>query len=66
MATAATRRLVVAATLVDSILAGTNVNRSVVEMPAWQRTGPLAWAAFPSGTSRASRPAPRYSGTSPS
>jgi hypothetical protein len=46
METAPTRRIVVAATLVDCILAGANVNRAVVEMPAWQRTGPVAWAAF--------------------
>ena len=41
-----TRNLVIAATLVNSILAGLNVNRALVEMPAWQQTGPLAWAAF--------------------
>src|SRR5439155_24153432 len=46
MASPTARRLVVAATLVESILTGVNVNRAVVEMPAWQRTGPLAWAAF--------------------
>ena len=46
MASAGTRGLVIAATLVGSILAGTNVNRAVVEMPAWQQTGPLGWAAF--------------------
>src|SRR5207253_572007 len=41
-----TRRLVVGATAVDSFLAGANINRAIVEMPAWQRTGPQAWAAF--------------------
>ncbi len=41
-----TLRLIVLATLVDSILAGTNVNRALVEMPAWQKTGPPSWAAF--------------------
>jgi hypothetical protein len=46
MASTRTRRLAAAATLVESILAGANVNRAAVEMPAWQQTGPLAWAAF--------------------
>ncbi len=41
-----TRNLVIAATLVGSILAGLNVNRALVEMPAWQQVGPLAWAQF--------------------
>ncbi len=41
-----TLRLIVLATFVDSILAGTNVNRALVEMPAWQKTGPRGWAAF--------------------
>ncbi len=41
-----TLRLVILATLVDSILAGTNVNRALVEMPAWQKTGARGWAAF--------------------
>ncbi len=41
-----TVRLAILATLVDSILAGMNVNRALVEMPAWQRTGALNWAAF--------------------
>ncbi len=41
-----TLRLIVLATLVDSILARTNVNRALVEMPAWQKTGPVGWAAF--------------------
>ncbi len=41
-----TLRLVILATLVDSILAGGNVNRALIDMPAWQQTGPLGWAAF--------------------
>ncbi len=41
-----TLRLVILATSVDSVLAGTNVNRTLVEMPAWQKTGPQGWAAF--------------------
>jgi len=31
---------------VDSLLAGGNVNRALIDMPAWQKTGPLAWAGF--------------------
>ncbi len=46
MVSRGTVRLAILATLGDSILAGMNVNRALVEMPAWQRTGPLAWAAF--------------------
>ncbi len=46
MASKRTRNLVLAATLVESMLAGTNLNRALVEMPAWQQTGPLGWAAF--------------------
>lgn len=38
--------LVIAATLVNSFLAAGNVNRALIEMPAWQQTGPLAWATF--------------------
>jgi hypothetical protein len=41
-----TRNLVIAATLVNSILAGVGVNRVLVEMPAWQQIGPWAWAEF--------------------
>ncbi len=46
MVSRGTVRLAILATLVHSILAGMNVNRALVEMPAWQQTGPLAWAAF--------------------
>ncbi len=46
MVSRGTVRLAILATLVDSILAGMNVNRALVEMPAWQETGPLAWAAY--------------------
>lgn len=38
--------LVIAATLINSFLAAGNVNRGLIEMPARQQTGPLAWAAF--------------------
>jgi len=41
-----TRRLVVAATLVTSLLASGIVHRGAIEMPAWQQTGSEAWAAF--------------------
>jgi hypothetical protein len=41
-----TWRLAIAATLVNSLHAGGNVNRALVEMRAWQQTGPLGWAAF--------------------
>lgn len=40
------RRLLVAAVLVNSILASGNVNRGLIDMPAWQHVGPLGWAAF--------------------
>ena len=41
-----TQQLVILATFVDSFLAGMNVNRALVEMPAWQQVGPRSWAAF--------------------
>ena len=41
-----TQLLVLAATLVNSILAGSSVNGMLVQRPAWQETGPLGWAAF--------------------
>ena len=40
------RRLIIAATLVNGLLASTNVNRSLIDMPAWRHVGPLGWAAF--------------------
>ena len=46
MSGARTRGLALAASLVTSILAGVDLNRGLIEMPAWQRTGPLRWAAF--------------------
>ncbi len=46
MVSRGTWRLAILATLVNSILAGMNVNRALVEMPAWQQTGPLGWAEF--------------------
>src|SRR6266540_4680683 len=41
-----TRGLLIAATLLGGILAGGNVNRNLVHMPAWRQVGSLAWAAF--------------------
>jgi hypothetical protein len=41
-----TRLLLVAATLVQSVLAGTNINGLVVTLPAWQETGARPWAEF--------------------
>ena len=63
MASPRTRRLVVVATLVESILAGMNVDRAVVQMPAWQRTGPLHWAAYSRHADLARRAAILYPGS---
>jgi hypothetical protein len=41
-----TARLIVAAALVNGVLASGNINRALVDMPAWRQTGVLAWAAF--------------------
>lgn len=46
MSSPLTRRLVIGATLSTSFLESGIVNRGLVEMPAWQHTGPVAWAAF--------------------
>jgi hypothetical protein len=46
MTSAITRKLIIAATLIDGILASGNINRAFVDMPAWRHVGPLAWAAF--------------------
>ena len=46
MGSAMTRRLIVAATLANSFHAGSNVNRALVEMPAWRKIGVQHWAAF--------------------
>jgi hypothetical protein len=34
------------ATALNGLLAGVNVDRSVVQMPAWQQVGVRAWAAY--------------------
>jgi hypothetical protein len=39
-------RLLVTATALSGLLAGANFIRMFVEMPAWRRTGVVAWAAF--------------------
>jgi hypothetical protein len=41
-----TVRLLVAATFANGILASGNINRGLVDMPAWRHVGPEAWAAF--------------------
>jgi hypothetical protein len=41
-----TRRLLIAATLVNGLLASGNINRGLVDMPAWRQVGVLGWAAF--------------------
>src|SRR3954454_17722917 len=38
--------LLITATLVSGLLAGGNIDRAVVAMPAWRRIGPVAWAEF--------------------
>src|SRR5437879_13477607 len=60
MSSPTTRRLVVGATLLQSVVAGVNANRALVEMPAWQRTGPLGWAAFSRHADLARRAAVLY------
>jgi hypothetical protein len=42
----ATRNLLLAATLVSGWLAGGNIDRAFVAMPAWQEVGAVAWAEF--------------------
>jgi hypothetical protein len=41
-----TRGFVVAATVLGGILAGFNVDRALVQMPAWRHVGARAWAAY--------------------
>jgi hypothetical protein len=38
--------IVLAATLMDGILASGGINRATVDMPAWRHVGPVGWAAF--------------------
>lgn len=46
MASRRTCGLLVAATLLGGLLAGMNVDRAFVAMPAWKEVGAAAWAAF--------------------
>jgi hypothetical protein len=46
MTSAAPRILLISAIFVSGLLAGLNVDRSFVAMPAWQQVGPIAWAEF--------------------
>ncbi len=41
-----TRYLLFAATVLGGLLAGGNVDRAIVAMPAWDRVGAVAWAEF--------------------
>src|SRR4051812_33040556 len=41
-----TRFLLVAATVLSGLLAGGNLDRAFVAMPAWEQVGVLAWAEF--------------------
>ncbi|MGV1007290.1 MAG: hypothetical protein ACOYBY_01630 [Dermatophilaceae bacterium] len=40
-----TRGLVLAATALSGVVAGTSVDTGLVQLPAWRRAGPEAWAA---------------------
>src|SRR5258708_34847686 len=46
MMSSRTCHLLVAATVMSGLLAGGNVDRAFVAMPAWQHVGAPAWAAF--------------------
>jgi hypothetical protein len=46
MASSVTLSFVVAATAVSGLLAGTNIDRLIVQMPAWGQVGALAWATY--------------------
>jgi hypothetical protein len=41
-----TSTLALGAAAIDGLLAGLNVDRMVVQMPAWRRVGVRAWAAY--------------------
>jgi hypothetical protein len=41
-----TEILIIAATVLHGFLAGGNLERALVHMPAWRKLGPPAWAAF--------------------
>jgi hypothetical protein len=46
MISARTRALLIAATVLSGLLAGGNLDRAIVAMPAWQQVGAPAWAEF--------------------
>jgi hypothetical protein len=46
MISARTRYILVAATMLSGLLAGGNVDRAIVAMPAWEQVGAPAWAEF--------------------
>jgi hypothetical protein len=46
MALSRTRLALIAATLLSGLLAGGNVDRAFVAMPAWQNVGATSWAEF--------------------
>jgi hypothetical protein len=46
MASPVTIGFVVIATAVSGLLAGTNIDRLIVQMPAWKQVGVLAWATY--------------------
>ncbi len=46
MASLLTQGLLIAATALNGLLAGGNVERALVHMPAWRQVGSRAWAAF--------------------
>ena len=46
MISARTRALLIAATVLSGLLAGGNVDRAIVAMPAWEKVGASGWATF--------------------
>jgi len=46
MTSRVTRILLILATLISGLLAGFNVDRAFVAMPAWNEVGAVAWAEF--------------------
>lgn len=46
MTRAVARECIIAATLLNGILASSNINRGFIDMPAWHQVGATPWAAF--------------------
>ncbi len=46
MTSTLTRNIAIAASALGGILAGANLDRSIVQMPAWQHIGTNAWAQY--------------------